>query len=322
MANVSGEKQKVVGMLDLQPLISKSSRQDAADKGSAEHAVAGDYMVGEGATGHPCTGLPPQQEEQEGGEKEGCVCGIGCKRGSEDLLAAVVKRPKGFASGKGVGEPLGLAGDCMCEWDLGVRKGGDDEGDDSADLVGLEPGGPPGRDGTYFNPRQQEPSVRLLLQDQSRAVTPASAGGTKAAGVAATAIAAGSWGGGGTCGDIRQHTSVPVGSRSYVTVPAAIVEAATAGYTGKTDAPPLQPGYVNDANSTDATTPIAGTEAAVPGVPAAGVGGSKDAPALVDFWEAVAHVMQLCDDLKVRLGGVRRWSAIQVTKPTTVFHAC
>jgi hypothetical protein len=34
----------------------------------------------------------------------------------------------------------------------------------------------------------------------------------------------------------------------------------------------------------------------------------------VDFWEAVAHVIQLCDELKVRLGGVRGWLAVQVRK--------
>jgi hypothetical protein len=182
------------------------------------------------------------------------------------------------------------------------------------EVVGLEPGGPPGRDGTHFNHQQQEPFVRLLLQDRSRAVISASAG-VAVDGATTAVAAAGSGVESGNCGDVREHTSVPLSSEGYGAVPVTMGGAPDARYFEPAGTPPHQPAAdVNDASSAYATKPAAGgTEAAVPAAevaggaeaafpPAAAAGcGSRDAPAVVDFWEAVAHVIQLCDDLKVRL---------------------
>jgi hypothetical protein len=64
LAFVSRKKQKVVAKLKCQPLLMNGSRHDGAAIGSAEDAPAEDCVVGEGATGLPCLGLLPQQEEE------------------------------------------------------------------------------------------------------------------------------------------------------------------------------------------------------------------------------------------------------------------
>jgi hypothetical protein len=255
-----------------------------------------------------------QQDEQQVPSKVRLVLvknGVAVLDPSKQVLADVQPmRRSGGSTSSGQQQVYRLCGPqvaAMCDEHVGWE------------VVGLEPGGPPGRDGTHFNHQQQEPFVRLLLQDQSTA--PASAGGTTAA--ANAVLAAVTAGDGSMGGGVLNGTSGHVGSSSDSAEPVTMAAAAAAAEQGEHGiAPLLQPASVIGlATTADATTPLVagGTEAAVlaaadaggavPAVPAAAGGGdSSDAPAAADFWEAVAHVIQLCDDLKVRFS----WWAVRV----------
>ena len=172
------------------------------------------------------------------------------------------------------------------------------------DVVGLEPW-------PAAHQQQQEQQQRWTLQLllQSRQEPPSAAA---RAGVAAAHVCGPAGGGGGSA-------AVPAGSSGSV-APRAV---AAAGGSGQpTAAVPIgpgagtAPGAATGALPSGATTvadvgdgaaaaasaggAVAGTASGASGGTGAG-GGPSSAAVPVDFWEAVAHVMRLCDDLKVRI---------------------